>query len=151
MLRLWEDAEYLQLGEMLCKSIPTSEQPHWFSVLLEMVLVNDEKIGAISSLLEITQDERRWSESREIFDSLREQNLHCERLESHNFRKIGILHLAENIAKVTFNCSGVGSAQFDFDSGYWIPQCIKYIVDHSKDEKLNTKLVEYLVNPELLN
>ena len=116
-----------------------------------MALVNDEKIGAISSLREITQDERRWSESREIFDSLREQNLHCERFEPNNFRKIEILHLAENIAKVTFNCSGVGSAQFDLDSGYWIPQCVKYIVDHLKDEELNTELVEYLVNLELLN
>ena len=147
--KLWEDSKYLELGEHLCKLIPTSKQPHWFANLLSMVLRDDEKVEAIDSLLKVIREESRWSESREVFDSLRIQTLKCERLDSHNFRKIGTLHLAENIAKVTFNSSNLEQPKFDSDSGYWVPQCIKYIIDHSDDEMLNNAVVEYLISPSL--
>ena len=147
-LRLWEESEYLKLGEFLCKLIPVSAQPSWFVNLLSIVLHDKERVGPIDSLIKITQDESRWHESSEVFDSLRKQTLICEQSDSDNYRKIGILHLAENIAKVTFNSSNSEQAKFDFDAGYWVPQCVKYIIDHSEDEKLNSTLIEYLISPE---
>lgn len=146
--KLWEESEYLKLGELLCKLIPASEQPRWFANFLDMVLHDEEKSGIIDSLLKVTLDESKWPESREIFNSLREQTLECEQSDASNFRRIGMLHLAENIAKVTFNSSGLEQPKFDSDSGYWIPQCIKYMIDHSENKVLNDTLVEYLVAPE---
>jgi len=94
---LWKRSEYLELGKLICNHVPSFDQPKWFGHLLDMALSDEEKIGVIRVLL--------WPNSREIFYSLREETLACEKSKHPDNRQLGILYLAENIAKVTFNSS----------------------------------------------
>ncbi len=118
----------------MAKSIPIHEQPLWAGKVLELVARLPSVPEAVHKLAEIAQDPSSWSLARGLFSELRHRLLEIEKtpakFEPH---LIGVLCLAENVAKLTYNASG-GPAPYDADSAYWLPQNVRYIIEHSEHE-----------------
>ena len=143
--KLWDEGDFLLLGEMLCNQIPNTQQPMWFSTLLEIASPYADEDGVIDTLLEVIYCEDRWFECKEIFNSLRATTLKYGKLQNPDKRRECTVILAENIAKVTFNCSKASEHGYDKDSGYWIPGCVDDLINSSKDANINKTLLDHLL------
>src|SRR6185503_4552924 len=88
-----------------------------------------EEVPEVSNLIEIARHPTRWSEAHSCFGALRRLTLAAEQEKpSTKTNHLFLLYLAENIAKLTYNAGGY-PAPFDPDSGWWIPQNLKHIID----------------------
>jgi len=129
---LFLKGEDLKAGEMLAKAVPAQEQPRWAANLLELVAYQYPVPQTVSELIKVAKDPKKWPSARTLFGELRNKLLEIEKTPS-KFEQhlVGVLYLAENVAKLTYNASG-GSAPYDADSAWWIPQNVRYVLEHSE-------------------
>ncbi len=145
LLQFWSEGKFIQLGELLCSLIPIAQQPMWFSTLLEIASPYGDKGGVIDNFLEAIYSEEWVKGSKEYFHSLRKVTLEYERVGEDDRRKYCTIILAENIAKLTFNCSNKWQPGFDVDSGHWVPENVKNLIDCSNNKKINEALLNHLL------
>jgi hypothetical protein len=50
----------------------------------------------------------------------------------------GLLYLAENVAKVTYNATNPPDP-FDHDAGAWVVSCVRYLADKVNDPEFATQ------------
>jgi hypothetical protein len=127
----WENGQPLKAGEVLYEHIRLEHRPHWALEVLELCKPLISDIAEVEEVCMIAKDPKRWSEAHDAFSAIRKLTLNAENSEN-NAIYIGILDLAENVSKVTYNASGE-SAPFDHNSGYRIVSNLRYIVDLIND------------------
>jgi len=133
----WEGGDPLKAGELLYEHIRQNYRPLWALEVLELCIPLTKNIAEIDELCNIVRSPNRWPEAHEAFSSVRELTLETENSSSDPIYT-GVLYLAENVAKVTYNASGE-PAPFDYNSGYRIVSNLRYIVDQLDDKAFENK------------
>jgi len=123
----WQAGHSLEAGRLLYEHIPSRLRPVWAAKVLDVAQSWVSTAPEVALVIEIAKDPSRWPEARDAFLAVRELTLQagdplCE----------GLLMLAENVAKVTYNASG-HSPPFDQDAGWWIVQNLKYLTEQISD------------------
>jgi hypothetical protein len=94
----------------------------------------------VRDVLEIALTPVRWSDAHRAFQAVRKLVLAAEgRAPATPDVDLGILYLAENVAKVAYNASGC-SAPFDHNAGWWVAKNARWIVDHSSHAGLDGRV-----------
>ena len=133
----WEGGDPLKAGELLYEHIRQDHRPLWALGVLELCMPLTKIIAEIDELCNIIRSPDRWAEAREAFSSVRELTLKTEDSNSDPIYT-GVLFLAENVAKVTYNALGK-PAPFDYNSGYRIVSNLRFIVDQLGDKDFENK------------
>jgi hypothetical protein len=133
----WEGGNPLKAGELLYERIRQNHRPLWALEVLELCMPLTKGIIEIDELCNIIRNPNRWAEAHEAFSSIRELTLNTEDSSSDRIYT-GVLYLAENVAKVTYNASGE-PAPFDYNSGCRIVSNLRYIVDQLGDRAFENK------------
>lgn len=141
----WESGQPLKAGEILYEHIRLEHRPIWAIEVLELCKPFTKKIEEIEEVCRIAKNPKRWREAHDAFSSVRKLTLEAESKGGDPIYA-GILYLAENAAKVTYNASGE-PAPFDHNSGYWIISNLRYIVDQINDKAFENK-AWYIVSCE---
>lgn len=123
----WKAGRSLEAGRLLYENIPVELRPAWAAEVLAIARSHVPPIPEVEAVLEIASNPSRWPEARETFRAVRKLTLQAEEPLYE-----GVLILAENVAKVTYNSSG-HPPPFDHDSGWWIAQNLKYIIEQVND------------------
>ncbi len=122
----WGSGRILDAGQLLFDVIPRSKQPAWAAKILSVAAeLLGTKEPAIDEVLQISRDTNRWREGRQVFEQLRWCTLREEGRwfrTNRRKRRLHLLYLAENVAKVTYNASLPPDA-FDEDAGWWVVRC----------------------------
>lgn len=132
----WHGGQALEAGRLLLENLPTHLRPIWASNILRLVL---GRSGVDPSLfhqvLYTAEHQPMWANGHRTFSILRNSVLELDELE----RTIGltkeqkllkyVLHLAELVAKVTYNAVSPPD-EFDEDSGWSIAASLRGFVDH---------------------
>ena len=92
----------------------------------------------VKGLYELTEDEKNWGQAHEQF-----KNIRTFSLANPDFQPESYIILAENVAKITYNESGL-PAPFDNDSGWWIAINAKKTADYFNDIKLKKEILRIL-------
>src|SRR5204862_5354847 len=125
----WQAGRVLEAGRVLYEHLPERARPGWAANVLALAKVYLPSIPEVEAVLMIAQDPDRWLEARSIFQSIRTLTLKAEREEEPQPLYLGLLSLAENTAKITYNSFRQPSwvealdpprPRFDADSGWWI-------------------------------
>lgn len=132
----WRAGKPLEAGKLIFESLPRDTRPKWAARILTLVL---DRSGIERShferVLYDADNQRMWADAHRAFDNLRKATLQLEdlqkkrRLTKDEELLAGILLLAENVAKVTYNATDPPD-EFDEDSGWWIAACLKGFVDN---------------------
>ncbi|QQS10351.1 MAG: hypothetical protein IPK69_06945 [Phycisphaerales bacterium] len=134
---LWEQDRALDAGKLIFDSIPTESQPRWAARILTLVVDRTGlKSKPVLHVIQIAQSAQTWSLARGAFDDVRHEVLALSRVQArgeHASLRMSVLHLAEKVAKVTFNATDP-LAKYDKDSGWKMATCLKDVLDLLKDE-----------------
>ena len=131
-MKLMSRDELLARGRDICEAMPIEQQPIWFAKILKAASQLRSPIIEIESVVRAADNKELWVSCRQLFLSVRQLTLAAEESPETDSVTIGLLYLAENVAKVSFNASGE-TPQFDSDAGHWIPVCLAAIVQDLED------------------
>ena len=129
----WDSGRPLFVGELLYERLPVRHRPTWAANILDLCCGLLSSVPpAVENVLMIAWDDARWPEAHNAFQAVRQLTLAAERNRSGSPLYNGLLYLAENTAKVTYNASGE-PAPFDHHAGWRIAANLRDIVDHQSD------------------
>ncbi|RZJ89351.1 MAG: hypothetical protein EOO20_11225 [Chryseobacterium sp.] len=130
----------IEIGEHIFEAVPNKLKPMWAGIILnkfnKYIIDIPEQI---KDLNEIIKKPDRWHEAHKQFDLIRRFLL-----DNTNYTPQEYILLAESIAKITYN-SSCEPAQFDFNSGYYIPGLALKAADFFQDERLEEDLKTVLL------
>ena len=135
--------QLLQWGRSAKEKKSAEELVEWSIGILEIAAKSRSSIPEVKVLIECGRNHNLWPSGRSIFSSIRSLTLAAERKGVKDPLYLGVLHLAENTAKVVYSASGT-DASFDDDAADWIPVCVQHIYKNIKDENIKESL-EYSV------
>jgi len=129
----------IELGRQVFEAVPSKIRPMWGITILQAFESYINKVpNQIKELYHIVENEKNWDKAHDQFSKIR-----IFSLTNRNFQPESYLLLAEKIAKITYNESGL-AAPFDKDSGWWIAICAKHTADHFDDSSLNKEILRIL-------
>lgn len=134
----WSSGNPLEAGRLVYEQIPNNQRPFWASRILDLCIPLIPPVPEVDTISEIAADRARWKEAHSAFWPLRQLTLKAEASTSTNRLYSGILYLAENVAKVTYNASNE-PAPFDEDAGWWVVSTLRYLVDNVDDSTFAIK------------
>lgn len=125
----------INVGQQIFDNVPNLVRPDWAGLILSRFDKNIKKVSSqIVRLYEIIEDSHKWKDAHQQFTEIRKLNL------INKDSDFGIyLRLAECVAKITYNSSGL-PAPFDSDSGLYIPSLALKFSDTISDEYLNEEV-----------
>jgi hypothetical protein len=138
--REWEAGSALKAGEVFYEHLRNDERPRWAGSILALASRLAPATPEIEAVLLIAGAPARWHEAKKAFQAVRRLTLRTTDPLYEN-----LLLLAENAAKVTYNASG-SSAPFDADSGWWIAESMRSIIDLVKDPTFSAEAESVLFN-----
>ena len=122
-------------SKILFESIEDTQKPIWAGHILSLF---DDYVAYVPKQLKelyaIIEDPTCWYKAHSQFTEVRRYLL-----ANPNFKPENYLLLAELVAKITYNATG-GPAQFDADSGWYIPQTAIKLAAHFKDIELENSV-----------
>src|SRR5262245_20950773 len=124
----WKSGQPLEAGRILYEHIEVKHRPSWAGEILELCKDLISSVSEIDAVHKIAQDQNRWQEAHGAFRAVRTLTLQAEKSKNKDAIYAGMLYLAENAAKVTYNASGE-DAPFDHDVGWWLVSNLRFIVD----------------------
>ena len=125
----------INVGQQIFDNVPSAVRPDWAGLILKRFDRHIDNLPIeIVGLYEIIEDSKKWKEAHEQFTAIRKLNLKNTNSEFEIY-----LCLAECIAKITYNASGL-PAPFDSDSGFYIPRLALKFADTIADEYLNQEV-----------
>jgi hypothetical protein len=137
----------IEVGRELFEAIPNDVIPGWAGLVLsrfDKYVLNVP--SQIKALYEIIDDQNRWKEAHEQFTEIRKFLLANEKFSPAHY-----LHLAELVAKVTYNATGL-PAPFDSDSGWYIAsfasQAAQQLEEDYIEEEIKVALLMFSRNKE---
>ena len=140
----WAAGQHLRAGELIYDCIPVRRRPLWAARVLEIFCAHVSPPRAVCNVLEIAATSKRWREAHDAFTAVRRLTLQQEKLgDEKDPLAYGLLHLAENVAKVAYNASDP-AAPFDDDAGWWIAQNTNWLLKQIQDSRLADSVIEAL-------
>lgn len=135
---LWHRGDALVAGRILYERLTPKDRPSWAARVLDACCV---AVGTVPPEVQRVRDvaftPSRWSEGHAAFQGVRKRVIEAERRPPT--LELGVMHLAENVAKVTYNASGC-SAPFDQDAGWWVAKNARWIVERSTQDGLGSRV-----------
>ena len=135
----WKAGDYVQAGALIYESIPRILRPHWARQVLSLFCTRMLTPAPVQTVIDISIDECRWGEAHTAFQNVRRLALDGD----HDARSSGLLILAENVAKVTYNATGF-AAPFDHNSGWKIARDAHDLLEDIRDEEFTLAVLEAL-------
>jgi hypothetical protein len=139
---LWRNGDALRAGRLLYERLSADQRPGWAARVLEVCCQSTRRVPAeVDAVRQIARTRSRWNEGHDAFSAVRSLTLRSE-IETRRPGDVaaGILYLAENVAKVTYNASGL-PAPFDQDAGWWVAKTARSIVAGGGDDVVFTDRV----------
>jgi hypothetical protein len=125
----------INVGQQIFDNVPNIVQPDWARLILSRFDQFLEKVpNEIIELYEIIDNAEKWQDAHEQFSKIRNLTL-----KNNNSDFELYLLLAEKVAKITYNSSGL-PAPFDSNSGFYIPSLALKFSDTFSDEYLNEEV-----------
>ena len=121
----------------LNRRISPSRQPAWAAKILALFRARFPHIPEVDGVYDVALDHNRWSEAHERFDRVRGLTLRADR--DGDAVRGHFLHLAELVAKVTYNASGE-DAPFDADCGLQLMAYALDLADSWNDAELQARV-----------
>ncbi len=131
--RDWEAGRALDAGRLIYERMPTRQRPAWAARVLEAVRGLIPKTSEIERVLEIARDPPRWGVAHDAINAVRALTANAK-----DPLVEAVLHLAENVAKVTYNASG-GPAPYDRDAGWRVAQNLHAIISQGGEKASKLK------------
>lgn len=136
----WNDRDPIEVGRIIFESIKKQDQPAWAANVLQKVVdrTGIESI-AVENILRCAKSPQDWKEGHKAFSLARDATLKLEKsgdLSSEQKLQLCTLLLAELVAKVTYNATDPID-EFDEDSGWWIAESFKHILQLLGDDKFS--------------
>lgn len=125
---LYDQGNDYEAGAMVASEIQKNQLPKWAGRILEFVAEQQPHPSSVSRLIEVTKSESYWPLSSDLFYEIREETIAVEKSSEPSPHYLSLLHLSENVAKITANASE--QANFDTDCAFWIPQIVRYLVEN---------------------
>ncbi len=130
----------INVGQQIFDNVPNIVQPAWAGLILSRFDKHIEKVPSeIIRLYEIIDDSEKWKDAHKQFSKIRNLTLKNKDADFEIY-----LMLAECIAKITYNASGL-PAPFDSDSGFYIPRLALKFADTISDEHLSQEVKETIL------
>jgi hypothetical protein len=135
----------IEIGKQVFENLPNDIRPGWAGLILSQF---DNYINGIpkpiKELYSIINSKDRWKEAHEQFTKIR-----AFELENKTYQPQTYVRLAELVAKVTYNASGL-PAPFDRDSGHHLPsvalKATEYFDDNRLEEEVNSVILLFARN-----
>ena len=125
----------IKIGRQIFDNIPGNIIPGWAGLILSRFDSYLQNIPtSIAGLYPIIDKQENWKLAHQQFDKIRRFLL-----ENKNFQPETYLLLAENVAKVTYNCSNE-PAPFDKNSGWYISGLALKAAAHFNDNRLEEEV-----------
>ena len=134
----WSSGESLEAGRLIYEELHNSERPLWAASILNLCRPLIQRVPEIEAVYEIALNPSRWKEAHAAFQRVRQLTLQAERSKSKDAVYVGILFVAENAAKVSYNAS-MEPAPFDHDAGWWLVSNLRHIADTISDPTFEEK------------
>ena len=125
----------IKIGEQIFENLPNDIRPGWSGLILSRFDNYIKDIPtSIKELFPIIDNKDRWKEAHDQFTKIRRFLLDNQKYQPEFY-----LPLAELVAKVTYNASGL-PAPFDSDSGHYIPSFALKTTEHFDDNRLEEEV-----------
>lgn len=134
----WDAGKPLLAGRAIYEHLRPEHRPPWAAEILEIFAPLAPGAPEISALLAIAEDPVRWPEAQSIFDALRARRRAIAG-EGSKAAIAMVLELAENVAKVTFNSTGL-PAPYDHNSGWRIGANLQALLSLDPDPTLRARV-----------
>lgn len=130
----------IEVGRQIFENIPNELRPGWAGLILSRFDPYIKGVPTeVKELFPIIDNEGRWYEAHEQFSKIRVYLLNHK-----NYQPEYYLHLAELVAKTTYNAS-YSSAPFDEDSGWYIPSFALKAAEHFNETTLEDELTSTIL------
>jgi len=130
----------INIGQEIFDNVPDSLKPEWAALILSRFDRHLDRVpNEIIGLYDIIENSKKWKDAHDQFSAIRKLNLKNENPDFEIY-----LCLAECIAKITYNSSGL-PAPFDVDSGFYIPQLALKFADTISDEYLSQEVKDTIL------
>jgi hypothetical protein len=142
----WRDLStpaLLAIGSRISASKSRDDLVAWAARILSAATELHPEVQEVEAVINATRDPKDWSQCKRLFEAVRRQTLAAESSGADPLL-MGLLLLAENVAKVTYNATGVQGG-FDADAGDWIPVCAADMLSRIPDPAVGARL-EGLLN-----
>ena len=136
---LWISGEAVFAGKIVYEQLPVQERPLWAARLLSRCAKLIPSIASVEKVIEVALTPSLWPTAREVFDAVQMLTLKNERQSAPSSLYQPVLYLAENVAKVTYNATGL-SAPYDHNSGWKIVEIVRQIVDQVKKSEFESEV-----------
>ncbi|MDB4904163.1 MAG: hypothetical protein JWQ63_3444 [Mucilaginibacter sp.] len=125
----------IEIGQQIFENIPNDIRPDWAGLILSRFDSHIKNIpGEIKEIYSIIDSRERWMEAHEQFNKIR-----VFLLNHKNYQPESYLHLAEMVAKVTYN-SSVKPSPFDKDNGWYIASLALKTAQFFDDDRLEEEV-----------
>ena len=128
----WDSGRMLDAGELVFRNLKDKDKPIWAGSILSFVATrNNISLESINQVIRLAGSPSEWGLAHAAFSSIRSQLLKLERMRDRSTEQelvYHILYLSESVAKVVYNGSNPDDP-FDEDSGWWVAQCLRNVVD----------------------
>lgn len=140
----------ISVGQQIFNNVPNIVQPNWAGLILSRFDQLLEKVPSeIVELYEIIDNSEKWKDAHKQFNKIRNLTL-----QNNNSDFDIYLLLAEKIAKITYNSSGLPTP-FDSDNGFYIPSlALKFSATFSDkylDEEVKSTILIFNRNKRINN
>ena len=144
---LWNADQALQADELICTQIADAVRPFWAARILDLCRRRIWSPFAVYVVCFIAKRRLFWRWGHSALDEVRRLTLRYEDSKSKDEVYGGLLYLAENVAKVTYNATNPPDP-FDDDAGAWVVSCLRYLVDKINDPEFATQAWQFAARTE---
>lgn len=139
-MEIFDIRNKIEVGKQIFEIVPNDLRPGWAGLILSKF---DNYIVPIpievSDIYQIINDQERWGEAHNQFTKIRQFNL-----KNKDYKPESYLLLAEMVAKVTYNSSGL-PAPFDHDNGWYIPSLALKSAQYFKEADIEEKVMSAIL------
>jgi hypothetical protein len=137
-LDLWNAGRATEAGELLCTQIPDAVRPFWAARILDACRRHTKFPLAVRVVSVIAKRRFLWRWGHVAFGEVRRLTLQWDEATTKDEVYGGLLCLAENVAKVTYNATNPRDP-FDEDAGAWVVSCLRFIANKVHDPEFEAK------------
>ena len=102
---LWTAGQATQAGGLLYRQIPIARRPIWAAQILDLCRSITRSPREVDAVYNMAVNPSKWSRGHDAFDAVRLLTLRYEKAKTKDELYGGLLYLAENVAKVTYNAT----------------------------------------------
>jgi hypothetical protein len=127
-LQLWNSDQGTGAGSLLVEQIPVGVRPYWAAKILDLCRPLTHCPLEVHAVHVIASHRPLWRWGHVAFGFVRRLTVRYENAKGTDEVYGGLLYLAENVAKVTYNATDPPDP-FDDDAAAWVVACLRDLVN----------------------